>query len=137
MSAPTATMIDPELEQARRESRYCRLCGGCGQAIVFHPMWDGSRVVDVPRGELDAEGNEISIPTAMEVAAHCRCALGRWIRARTDRDMIARIPDVSEILAGVSLWLLDPPGVDLERAADPGVMKRFFKGWAGHTAIPK
>jgi hypothetical protein len=58
------------------------------------------------------EDRQVLEPTAMEVAAHCVCALGRWMRERVDEDLRARIPDVLAIVEGRSRWLLDPPGRD-------------------------
>lgn len=109
MSTSGTNGIDPELLRVRRDSRNCRTCGGDGLAIVFHPRWAGSRVSRIWNGEIDDDGNQVVVPTAMEVAAHCICALGRWIRERTDRDMLPFIPDVERIVEGSSQWLLEQP----------------------------
>jgi hypothetical protein len=107
--------IDADLLRVRRESRCCQTCGGDGQVIVYHPGWTGSRVSRLFTGEVevddDGEVVEVLVPTAMEVAAHCVCSLGRWMRERTDRDTRSRIPDVNAIFEGRSRWLLEPPAV--------------------------
>jgi len=117
MSTNGTNGVDPELLRVRRESRGCKDCGGDGMTIVFHPRWKGVRVDRMWNGEVepvDGEDGSTEIrhvmeTTAMEVAAHCVCALGRWMRQRVDEDLRARIPDVLAIVEGRSKWLLDPP----------------------------
>lgn len=126
MSTNGTNGVDPELLRVRRESRNCRDCGGDGLTIVFHPQWAGVRVGRTWRGEMEhveapdgsSEYRHVMETTALEVAAHCVCALGRWMRERVDEDLRSRIPDVLAIVEGRSKWLLDPPG-ETEPAAKP------------------
>lgn len=119
MSANGTNGVDPELLRVRRESKNCQTCGGDGLAIVFHPRWAGCRVGEMFRGEIEEiptegggkEYRHVQEPTAFEVAAHCICALGRWMRARLDEDLRARVPDVEAIFDGRSRWLLEPPEI--------------------------
>lgn len=111
--------VDPELLRVRRESRNCQTCGGDGLVIVFHPRWAGVRVASIFSGEVEqaeaadgtVEYRHVHEATAMEVAAHCVCALGRWMRQRVDEDVRGRIPDVEAIVDGRSRWLLEPPEI--------------------------
>ena len=92
-----STTEDAKSERSRleMENRGCRHCGGNGMAIVFHPRWSGGRHLD---GAYPAE-----------VAAHCSCPLGCWMRDRTDPQLQRRIPWIADIEAGRSRWLLSPP----------------------------
>ena len=106
-------------DEAERLSRGCVHCGGCGQTMVFHPAYRGVRVED---RECEVRGEIVMRPTAMVVAAHCICPAGRWMRAKTDRDLLPRIPDMMLILAGQSRWLaLDPTGDRPCNSPSPGL----------------
>lgn len=109
MSGGGVNLPSEDLERARRESRHCATCGGTGLVVVFHPRWRGLRVDRVWCGELDDEGKQVLEPVALEVAAHCVCSLGRWMRERTEQETRDRIPDVEAIFDGRSRWLLEAP----------------------------
>lgn len=85
-------------EDALRRSKDCEYCCGNGIVSVYHPTPDHERRIPV------------------SVGAHCICPHGRWIRRRLSgqeetRDLLRRIPDFSEVLAGLSTWLAEMPGV--------------------------
>lgn len=96
-------------EQAQALSRDCPHCSGNGQLMVFWPGYRGLRVED--RECLTRGGEVITRPWPMIVAAHCICLMGRWMRAKTEPELLPRIPDLADILAGRSRWLArDPMG---------------------------
>lgn len=109
-------MSDQSRDEAQARSRNCEHCSGSGQAIVFDPDYTGRRVVDrqvIRHGEITTKRY------AMVVSAHCICPMGRWLRSRTERETMDRIPDLADILAGRSRWLAnDPTGL---KPFDPGV----------------
>lgn len=102
MAAP-----DPEYERVKRESRDCRYCGGAGMLIVFHPGHQGDRVGYTT--SITEDGIVVRKAFAAEVAAHCCCPFGVWMRDRIDDETRLRIPTVKDILEGRSRWLLDDP----------------------------
>ncbi len=83
-SKTPGSSLDAERESAREESRNCEFCAGNGLVTVYHP-------------------------TRQVTAAHCRCAIGAWMRARTEPRLQARIPWVEDICSGRSRWLLEDP----------------------------
>ena len=91
---------DPSLmnrDQAFAESRNCPECGGGGLVTVYHPTPDRERRVPA------------------SAAAHCVCALGRWMRrtlAEKDAETVKRIVDLVDVQFGRVGWLLQPPGDD-------------------------
>jgi hypothetical protein len=91
------------------ENRDCPHCGGSGMCLAFHPRHDGTRDITVT----DSRGRVHKIAT--EVAAHCTCPVGVWIRERTEPALQRRIPWVRDIHEDRSKWLMRPPS---ERAAD-------------------
>ena len=114
-----------EWKRIRDENRNCRHCGGNGMPVVFHPRWAGGRVLQTSQGAYP-----------VEVAAHCSCPAGQWIRDRTSPDLQRRIPWVADILAGRSRWSLNPPGRDDAGDAIPDAptraqIARLFKPAGG------
>lgn len=94
---------DAERERVRLESRGCRHCEGAGMTMVFHPEYAGSTVLyieDHDRG---------LIPVAGRVAAHCVCSYGRWMREKTEPEMLPRIPDLQRCIDGESFYVVDDP----------------------------
>jgi len=84
---------------AEADSKDCEDCLGEGMATVYAQSYDGSAL------RRDDLGNGFVARTM----AHCRCPLGRLIRASSPEDVRRRTPDVIEILEGRSLWLpVDP-----------------------------
>ncbi|MDR3639045.1 MAG: hypothetical protein P4L84_34895 [Isosphaeraceae bacterium] len=79
-------------EGAEQASKGCDRCGGMGLTTVW-------RRLPVPER------------TPATVAAHCVCALGRWMRRYWERDpaMLRRIPDLDDVLNGRSVWLAEEP----------------------------
>jgi hypothetical protein len=106
---------DQTRDEAQSRSRNCVHCSGSGQATVFDPDFDGRRIVErdvVIRGEVKRS------TYAMVVTAHCVCPMGEWMRSKTDRDVVHRIPALLDVLAGRTRWLAaDPTG---DRPYDPG-----------------
>lgn len=103
-------------DAAREASRGCEYCGGDGTLHVFHPRYDGGRVIWM---ESEGPGAEvIRKPFPAVVVAHCTCAAGRWMRRSIkDLEMLRRIPDLAAILEGRSWWLAqDPTRRDTESA---------------------
>lgn len=85
------------------ENRDCPHCGGSGMCLVFHPQHNGTREFEM----FDYRDRLCKIAT--EVAAHCTCPVGEWIRQRTEPALQRRIPWVRDIHDGRSKWLLRPP----------------------------
>jgi len=79
-------------EGAEFASKCCDRCGGTGVVSVF-------RRPPVPEG------------TPSSVAAHCVCALGRWMRRALERApaVLERIPDLDAVLVNRIPWTTDPP----------------------------
>lgn len=106
-------------DDAQARSRNCPHCCGSGQSLVFHPLYDGSRV----RQSLQADGRLIAVPAV--VAAHCVCPMGRWMRSRFKPEDLRRIPDFGLALAGRlftggSAWLpYDPTDETAQPLAIP------------------
>lgn len=94
---------DNERKTLEDENRDCPHCGGSGMCLVFHPRHNGTR-------EITIEHNERLHKIATEVAAHCSCPVGVWIRERTEPALQRRIPWVQDIEDDRSKWLLFPPG---------------------------
>lgn len=93
-------------EIARAASLACEYCHGDGQVQVYDPMYDGRSVVD---RDCVVKGEVRNIPFAMRVVAHCSCAMGRWMRSKTPVDLLPRIPDHVDVLAGRTRWMpMDP-----------------------------
>lgn len=107
---------DQTRDDAQARSRHCEYCSGSGQAVVYDRDFDGRRVVErdvIIRGEIKRS------TYAMVVTAHCICAMGRWLRSKTDPDLLRRVPDMTYVLAGTTRWLAaDPTG---DRPYDPRV----------------
>lgn len=97
-------------ETARAASRKCPRCSGEGWTTAFHPRYDGRQVLTVEITDPDGELRRVSTPG--RVSAHCDCAMGRWMRSQTDGELARRIPDVVDVLAGRSRWLLEDPTGD-------------------------
>ena len=93
----------PERDRAQADSRGCRYCSGEGMVIVFHPQYTGSPVIEFKCHDRGW------VRTAGRVAAHCVCKMGRWMRERTDEEMLRCIPDYQKCLDGESFWLPDDP----------------------------
>ena len=115
---------DQSRDEAREQSYGCRFCSGEGACEVFDRRYAGSRVVEVDavvRGEIKR------IRASMVVVAHCICPMGQWVRAKTSREMLARIPDLADVLDGNSRWLAEDPSEDALNPPRPmsvGEMKR-------------
>jgi hypothetical protein len=94
-------------DTAQAASRDCQHCDGGGFARVYYPEYRGNPAEELPvmeRGEVVRR----LIPVA--VSAHCVCALGRWMRSKIrELDLLARIPDLADVLAGRSRWLAREP----------------------------
>ena len=91
--------LDSERVAAELASRDCPFCRGQGLVTVYHPQFVGNPI------EAAKDGRRYSAMTA----AHCRCALGVWIRDRLPPEIQARIPRVEDICRGRSSWLLESP----------------------------
>ena len=97
---------DQSRDEARAKSRGCPYCSGEGTCQVFDPGFDGRRVVlrDVAmRGELKRA------MYAMVIGAHCICPMGEWVRSKSERDILDRIPDLADVLAGRSRYQAQDP----------------------------
>ena len=88
-------------DEAERLARDCPRCEGLGLVLVFHPGHDGS-----PRAWYRKPNGE-NVLGPSRVAGHCTCALGRWMRSRTEPEMKRRIPDLADIEAGISRWWVE------------------------------
>ena len=108
----TDAEVTADRERAQAESRQCSICAGYGLVPVYHPRFSGSNLSTTKDGR---------IYTAT-VAAHCRCAMGTWIRDRWADADNARTPRVEDILAGRSKWLFEP----LEEVRTPARQEREF-----------
>ena len=89
-----------ERSEVERVSRDCPFCEGNGMVTVYHPRFGSDSADWSPDGR--------RYPTV--IAAHCRCAVGKWIRERVPPEIQARIPRVEDICLGRSQWLLNPRG---------------------------
>lgn len=85
--------------------------------IVFHRHWAGGRIGR--RREYNDLGDLVTVPFAAEVAAHCICPLGRWIRSRTEDYLKGRIPDGAAIIEGRSWYVIEPPDLDRQSEDEP------------------
>ncbi len=93
---------------AEADSRDCPICCGQGMSTVYAPDYDGSAL------RRDSSGR----PYIARTMAHCRCPLGRYLRASSGNDVVRRTPDVMSIGEGYSTWsLIDPIE---EPVDDPG-----------------
>lgn len=117
--APRAEGRPADHESARLASADCGYCGGTGHAVVFHPDPSAAR----------------RIPPSC--AAHCVCPMGRLIRtlhATKSPDVYRRTPDLAEVLAGRTGWLLDPPDPPAWETADATRVRIFGPGWPERLA---
>lgn len=97
-----------ERDEARGKSRGCPHCGGEGLCEVFDPEYDGRRIV---RRECLLRGEVKGLLYPMVIAAHCTCEMGRWIRGRSEREIVDRVPDLADVRAGRSRYqAADPTG---------------------------
>ncbi len=123
-------------EQAQAKSADCRHCHGSGITVVFHPRYDGARIVRFvvldrgadyvpemlrqlapgePCGDLakDHTGRPIEklVTQPGTVSAVCVCEYGRWLKAYYDRskDLSRAFVDLAEVLAGRSRWVATEP----------------------------
>ncbi len=94
-AANPVSMAQNERSAAQDASRDCVHCGGQGLVLI----------------ERNPPGT---------VAAHCVCPMGRWLRGRTQQDMIRRIPDYGDSLAD----RIDQAAVALREMSE--------LGWAFH-----
>jgi hypothetical protein len=99
-----------ERDNAQLLSRNCQLCGGGGMPIVFHREWSGSRIGH--REGYNSLEELVQVPFPAEVAAHCVCPLGRWIRSKTSAYLNRRIPDGADIVNGRSPYGFDEPTIE-------------------------
>lgn len=115
---------DRTKDEAESRSRGCPYCAGSGQATLFAADFDGRRVVEreaVVRGEVKW------VRTATIAVAHCACPMGRWMRSKSGRDILPRIPDLNDVLAGRTRWLAHDPTGDMPGhafRANPAEMRR-------------
>jgi hypothetical protein len=104
------TAPDPR-KQAMLQSRNCRHCSGGGMKTVYHREYRSNPVTDIvgDRGEC--------IQIAGAVGAHCVCPYGRWMREKTEPELLARIPDLQAVFNGDSDFLeVDPTLPDIPDA---------------------
>lgn len=114
-------------DAAWSKSKDCEHCQGSGMVQVFHPEYTGHPVIafeDHDRGVIRVAGR---------AAAHCICDYGRWMRERTDQEMLKRVPDFQRCLDGESLYAAydptDPPDIAAARGLDTAAMaKRLGRG---------
>jgi hypothetical protein len=95
-------------EEAERQSRHCPVCEGRGLATLYRDGYRGHAAETIE----DPERGRRQI--VMRIMAHCVCALGRWMRARTDDEMRRRIPDLNVIGDGQYPWSLEDPSLDAQ-----------------------
>lgn len=94
-------------DTAFEASKGCPHCHGHGLATIFHPDYVGDALLVRP----EMEGRERY--AVARRSAHCVCAMGRWMRSKTrDLDVLSKIPDLTDILAGRSRWLAADPTRD-------------------------
>ena len=111
---------DKSKDEAWAQSRNCPHCSGEGLAEVFDPSFDGRRSVVrecIVRGEV----KRVLYPQV--IAAHCLCPMGRWIRVKAEPQILDRIPDLADVLAGRSRYQAADPTGDVPGAwfqAQPG-----------------
>lgn len=84
---------------AEADSKDCEDCNGDGMATVYAPGYDGSSL----------RRDNLGRTFVARTVAHCRCPLGRHLRASSPEDVNRRTPEVANILAGHSNWSLDDP----------------------------
>ena len=127
-SASKAAIFNDQRERSEveRASRDCPFCEGHGMVTVYHPRF-GS---DSPDQSQEAR----RYPTA--IAAHCRCAAGKWIRERVPPEIQARIPRVEDICLGRSRWLLIPRGSERDlMIPDRPVTREDFARLVKHRPV--
>jgi hypothetical protein len=93
---------------AEADSKDCDDCRGDGMVMVYASGYTGS-----PVGELE-DGRRYVARTM----AHCRCPMGRFLRASWPEDLRRRTPDLIDVLNGRSLWSENDPTAEL--VDDPG-----------------
>lgn len=98
------TEMDRQMQDAMARSACCPYCEGRGMTRVVRPEWKGGSIGLVP---IPGRPGQVE-RAAVAVNAHCICPFGRWMRWRLDSDMQDRIPDLSDVLEGRSIWRLAP-----------------------------
>ncbi len=94
--------------EAEKSSRDCPFCEGTGMPFVFRPEFNGSHTIEA----LGDKGERVNV--AASVNAYCECNIGKWIQMRHEQDaeckeVLARMPRLSQVLHGNSIWLeFDP-----------------------------
>ncbi len=128
--------VSDSRDQAQSKSAGCPRCSGVGITAVYHPRYDGTRVVrlvvldrgpdfapevirqlsigeDAQGLTKDHYGNQLEkiVTQPGTVSAVCVCEYGRWLKAYYDRskDLSNAFVDLAEVLAGRSRWLAEPP----------------------------
>ncbi len=104
-----------ERDAAQSRSWHCEHCCGSGQVLVYDRRYAGRRIGE---SEVVVRGEIRPVQVGMVAAAQCVCEMGRWMRGRTEAEMLARIPDLEAVLAGDSRWLAEDPRERARRLAD-------------------
>lgn len=98
--------VPGEREEAQRQSKDCKYCGGNGLTTAYHPLYRGVSIVDVT----DQYGEVIR--RVVKAACHCVCQHGRWIRSKVDDESRKRTIDGDMIRVRRSDWSFDDPTVE-------------------------
>ncbi len=110
--------------EAENDSRDCPYCFGAGLAMIYHPGYNGSRVLDYRK----ADGSIQQIPAI--AAAYCVCPMGDWTRYHQDKtchDVFRRMPELHDVLQRRISWVAKDPSfnhklLELEDMSE-------FPGW--------
>ncbi len=115
MSKQAPAADTSERDAAQIASRHCERCCGSGQVLVYDRRYAGRRIGE---SEVVVRGEIRPVQVGMVAAAQCVCEMGRWMRGRTEAEMLSRIPDLEAVLAGDSRWLAEDPRERARRLRD-------------------
>lgn len=119
--AATKSVDTSVIDAARSDSRDCPFCDGEGMITVYAPLYKGEVFVVTPDGR----------KYVARTTAHCRCRLGRYMRAQTKEEIRRSIPDVEDIATGRSRWLvvspIEKPLVDSSSPVDEASWRKWWR----------
>lgn len=105
----------------------CEHCGGTGMVTVYHRYYEGSQMVTWEH--TDRGGEVHAIRSAGTISAHCVCPKGVWMRENTDPELLPRIPDLADVLAGRTNYQATDPTDVMELAGPTEAAEAFLRRW--------
>ena len=105
----------------------CDFCNSSGLVTVYHRFYEGSQLVTWEHTGRDGEVKMIR--SAGTVSAHCSCGLGQWMRGKTAAELLPRIPDLADVLAGRTNYQLDDPTIEMDAPEPTESARAFLRRW--------